>query len=249
MKPIIGIIICGTSDNKQFVTQPYIETIIRSGGIPIILPNPLLQINSQSFYKLQHSYIAYHNLCHGFLFCGGDDVSPFLFNEPPLCNLGKTNTTLDLFQISFMEYLLKHHKPILCICRGMQIINVALGGTLYQDLSLRNRPTFSHMQNSTSRKDISHRVNFYQNNIFHDIFGDFEFTNSFHHQAIHKLGNELTVCGESEDGVIEAVQMQNHPFALGVQWHPECMYEISKKSQKLFHIFLRHSSNTTPVKP
>lgn len=244
MKPVIGIIVCGFMENKQFVSEPYVDAIIQSGGIPIIIPYPLFNADKSSLNTLFRFYNTYYDCVDAFLFCGGDDITPALFNQPPLNNLGKTDIRIDLFQITFMEFLLERTKPILGICRGMQIINLALGGTLYQDLSLRERYTFSHMQNTLSRSDISHPVTFSIDSKLYDIFGGHEYTNSFHHQAIQTLGKKLIACGHTNDGIIEAVEVTNHPFAIGVQWHPECMYETSKTSQQLFRIFISHSTHT-----
>lgn len=247
MKPIIGIIICGIVDNRQFVTESYIKAIIHSNGIPVIIPCPVFHLQSISTKQLYTFFDIYYKYCNGFLFCGGGDISPFLFDQPPLDNSGKTNIKLDLFQIAFMEYLLERNKPILGVCRGMQIMNIALGGTLYQDLSLRKKPTFSHMQNSISRCESSHLVIFKENSTLYDIYGIQEHTNSFHHQSIHETGRNIIACGHTKDGVIEAIEVEKHPFALGVQWHPECMYDISQSSQKLFRIFLFRSSHTNSV--
>ena len=247
MKPIIGIIICGIKENRQFVSTPYIDVIIRSGGIPIIIPCSVFKLDSRVLRQLPYYFETYYKYCNGFLFCGGGDISPILFDQSPLNNAGETDLNLDLFQISFMEYLLVRDKPVLGICRGMQVMNAASGGTLYQDLSLRQKHTISHMQNSLIRSAPSHRVVFKKNSTLYDIYGISELTNSFHHQSIHRLGTGIFDCGHTEDGVIEAIEVKKHPFAIGLQWHPECMYDVSKASRYLFHIFISVSSHTNPA--
>lgn len=239
MKPIIGIIICGITDNKQFVSEPYIECITRSGGIPVIIPCPFFHLEKLTSYYFADYFHTYFKMCDCFLFCGGGDIAPFLFNEPPLNNCGNTELKIDLFQISFMEYLLKHAKPILAICRGMQVMNVALGGTIYQDLSLRKEPSLCHMQNSSSRNTPSHLVSYHPDSKLHNIYGSYSYTNTFHHQAIHKIGTRINAVGHTEDGIIEAIEVSNHPFAIGIQWHPECMYNISSSSRNLFLKFIK----------
>ena len=240
MKPIIGIIVCGIKENKQFVTAPYISAIICSGGIPVIIPCPISRLDPSSLNQLSNFFATYYNYCNSFLFCGGSDISPLLFNQPPLDNSNELDIKMDIFQIAFMEYLLKKNKPLLGICRGMQIMNVALGGTLYQDLSQRKELTFSHMQNSLSRNAPSHLVTIKENSILYSIFKNHIYTNSFHHQAILKPGKDITICGYTEDGIIEAIEIKHHPFAIGVQWHPECMYKNSPSTQELFFKFIKN---------
>ena len=126
----------------------------------------------------------YVKLCSGFLFCGGGDITPLLFGEEPARGIGETDIALDLFQIRLMKSILKSKKPVLAICRGMQILNVACHGTICQDIELRKEPSINHMQTSISRKDISHKVNTVAGSRLHRIIGEFAYTNSFHHQVI-----------------------------------------------------------------
>ena len=232
MKPVIGIVICGFENSRQFVSQPYIEAIIQSGGCPILLP-------CTDDRDLLSRYV---HMCDGFLFCGGGDITPFLFDEPPLTSAGTTDIKTDIFHLTFMEYALLSNFPILAICRGMQILNVSLGGTIYQDLSLISTPVYHHMQHSESRSDVSHRVYFKPNSLLYRLFGDYCYTNSYHHQAIHNTGSNTCVTGSTKDGVAEAIEATDHPFAVGVQWHPECMYHTSKEMKSLFDTFIEAAS-------
>lgn len=231
MKTKIGIIICGLSDRKQFVSDTYIQAVKSAGGLPIVLPlvksKPIIQ--------------EYVSLCDGFLFCGGGDITPLLFGEEPSAGLGSTDITLDLFQIRLMKVILESQKPVLAICRGMQILNVACGGTIYQDLNNVDFEVINHMQTSLSRKDISHRVFFTPKTKMHRFFGDFAFTNSFHHQAVHHLGHNLIASGSTGDDIIEAIEMPSHPFAIGVQWHPESMLDTAPNMKQLFHALIHYS--------
>ena len=231
MKIKIGIVICELENNKQYVTDAYIQAIKSPGGLPIILP----LVKSKSFIR------EYVELCDGFLFCGGGDITPLLFGQEPTNGIGKTDITLDLFQIRLMRQVLEAQKPVLAICRGMQVLNVACGGTIYQDLNEVNFDVINHMQTSLSRKDISHKVSFASKSHIHRILGPFAYTNSFHHQAVNRIGRDLIVTGTTGDDIVEAIEMPSHSFVLGVQWHPESMIDSATNMKQLFFALVRYA--------
>lgn len=134
MHPKIGIIICGFNENRQFVPNVYIQSVRYAKGIPLLIP----------LVRSDRMIDDYVSLCDGFLFCGGEDITPLLFGEEPQNGNGKTDITVDLFQIRLMKRVLASRKPVLAICRGMQILNVSCGGTIWQDLSLIPQPTLNH---------------------------------------------------------------------------------------------------------
>ena len=230
MRTKIGVVICGVESHKQFVSDAYIQAVKSTGGLPIVLP----LIKSKTVIQ------EYVELCDGFLFCGGGDITPLLFGQEPATNVGKTDITLDLFQIRLMKAVLTADKPVLAICRGMQVLNVASGGTIYQDINLVDFETINHMQNSISRRDISHKVIFEPESKVHKILGSFAYTNSFHHQSIDRLGKGLAVSGFTGDAIVEAIEMPSHTFVLGVQWHPESMLDCSNMKQ-LFYALIRYA--------
>lgn len=233
MSAVIGIVSCGYIDNRQFVTQPYIHAIEASGGVPILLPCTA----KDTFFS------RYASICDGFLFCGGNDITPWLFGEEPLTDRGSTDTGTDLFHLSFMKYVLSAKLPVLAICRGMQILNIAMGGTIYQDMELRTNSSLNHMQISESRYDVSHKVIFSSNSMLYNICGESIYTNSFHHQCLKSVSENLRITGITSDGVIESVESVAHPFAVGTQWHPECMFDTSPEMQALFSQFINNSKN------
>lgn len=230
MKTKIGVVICGLENQRQFVSDAYIQAVKSVGGLPIVLP----LIKSKTVI---HEYVE---LCDGFLFCGGGDITPLLFGQELATNVGKTDITLDLFQIRLMKAVLEADKPVLAICRGMQVLNVACGGTIYQDMNLVDFETINHMQNSVSRRDISHKVIFEPESKAYKLFGSFAYTNSFHHQSIDRLGKGLAVSGFTGDAIVEAIEMPSHTFVLGVQWHPENMLDCSNMKQ-LFYALIRYA--------
>ena len=142
--------------------------------------------------------------------------------------------------VAMMKAAIESRKPIFTICRGMQVLNVACGGTIYQDLEALGS-VINHMQTSQLRKDISHKVLFTEKTKLHHYLGDFAYTNSFHHQAVDQLGKDLIVSGRAGDDIIEAIEMPSHPFVIGVQWHPECMCNSSSNMRLLFHAFIHYT--------
>ncbi len=233
MKPIIGIISCGTMEQRQFVPQTYIQAIERSEGIPVILPCT----------HNNDAYTYYGRQCDGFLFCGGDDVTPLLFGEELMTDHGATDLGTDRFHLSLMKYALSLKLPILAICRGMQILNIALGGTIFQDISMRWPASLNHMQLSSDRSDPCHEIAVQKDSILSKFFSEHEMVNSFHHQCIRVLGKELKISAVASDGIIEAIESDNLPFVVGVQWHPECMTETSDSMRELFFTFVEKSKN------
>lgn len=231
MKAKIGIIICGIENNKQYVTDAYVQAIKSAGGLPVLLP----------MIKSKSAISEYVELCDGFLFCGGGDITPLLFGQEPKSGIGSTDITLDLFQIRLMRLILEKEKPLLAICRGMQVLNVACGGTIYQDLHEVDFDTINHMQTSLSRKDISHKVTFAPKTNIHRMLGPFAYTNSFHHQSIDRVGKDLIVTGTTGDDIIEAIEMPSHSFVLGVQWHPESMLDSAPNMKQLFFALIRYA--------
>jgi len=233
MKPIIGIVSCGYKNQRQFVPQTYIEAVEQSAGNPVILPCTLEE----------EAYICYGRQCDGFVFCGGDDVTPLLFGEELMTGQGATDYRTDQFHINLMKHLLSLKLPILAICRGMQILNIALGGTIYQDISLRWPASMNHMQLSTDRSDPCHKITVLKDSILSNILEKNEVVNSFHHQCIRILGAKLKISAVASDGIIEAIESDLLPFVIGVQWHPECMWKTSQSMQKLFSVFIEKSKN------
>lgn len=233
MHPVIGIAVCGFTEEKQFVSHPYVHAVEQSGGLPILLPCT----DPETARRLT-------DLCEGFLFCGGGDVTPLLMDEDPSPKSGSSDLKTDLFHLALMKEALASGKPILGICRGMQVLNIAMGGSIYQDASLFPSPSICHMQRSQKRSDPSHKVCFETDSMLFKIFGKSTDTNSFHHQYIKTPAKHLRPSARTSDQVIEALESDLHPFVIGVQWHPECMYDDRADMRQLFFLLIRASCNS-----
>ncbi len=232
--PIIGIttnlLYRPSATDGKFITannQEYDQAILATGGIPLLLPNTLSTdcITSQ---------LA---LCDGILLAGGDDINPLVYGEEPSSGLGETNTLVDTYQLKLTALALASGKPILGICRGMQVLNIACGGNVYQDLSDNPKVLYKHMQ-AAPREQCCHTVTTSPNSILAQLFGDSFEVNSFHHQAVHKIGKTLTPIAWALDGTVEAICNPLTPFTLGVQWHPEIMLHASQQMRPLFEAFI-----------
>jgi len=214
---------------KQNMRLPYsyIDSVIKSGGVPL----GIAVLNDDAYID------EVLNVIDGLLIPGGDDVNPKLYNEETTPYTKGIDDELDAFQIKLIQKALDRGTPILGICRGHQIINVALKGSLYQDISeMKESANIIHdqLKNGYTYEQTVHEVHFEKNSLLEKIYGEKMNINSFHHQVLKQLGNGLQAIGYTEDGVIEAIVSQNHPFVLGVQWHPE----RSEDQLPIFKLFI-----------
>lgn len=234
-KPIIGVSggidIARTrgplGDIKASVPQDYIHSIEKAGGIPVILP----VIEDEEAAKTLMS------LADGLLLTGGHDVDPEIYGEEPVQMLQETLPVRDRFEGQLIEEALRCGKPILGICRGAQILNASLGGTLHQDLSHFNGSRLCHDQKTDGRYPF-HSLLVNDNTILSEIMEREQRVNSFHHQAVKITAPEFIVSAISKDGVIEGIEMEGKPFVIGVQCHPEAMVDHEKWALELFRRFV-----------
>lgn len=215
MKPLIGIIASMEIDQKNYhVSQHNVNAITRAGGIPIILP----------FTELQDHIEYYAQMISGLYAIGGDDVNPIMFGEEPHLNLGPVLVERDQFEFDLIKRVIELNKPFFGVCRGAQILNVAFGGTMYQDIySQIDRELIQHTQKAP-KSHGSHSVNIAEDSLLHRLSGEETLmVNSWHHQANRQLPSSFNIAARANDGVIEALESSEHSFVLGVQWHPEIM--------------------------
>lgn len=229
MKPLIGIT-SNLQDGVLSLSMDNVQAIIGAGGVPLVLPNvPPEAAEEELVYTID-----------GLLVTGGGDLDPLTFGEEPKRNLGTVCPERDKFEISIIKKMLALNKPIFAICRGCQVLNVALDGNIYQDIySEIERELLQHTQNAP-RYHASHYVNIKKGSLLYQIVQIESFkVNSYHHQTVKNVSPYLTVAATSNDGLIEAVESNYHPFVLGVQWHPENMVSVrDRHALSLFNRFV-----------
>lgn len=212
MRPVIGI---SSSLKEQILSLPTdnINAISKFGGLPIVLPN---------YEEIEIDLIV--ELIDGLLLTGGGDIDPTLFGEEPHQKLGSITPERDAFEIAIVKKMLLQNKPILGICRGAQILNIAVGGDMFQDIYSQTETELLQHQQQAPRWHASHYVNVKENTLLRTITQTESLkVNSFHHQANRKIPDGFEVSAVASDGVIEAFESKNHHFVMGIQWHPECM--------------------------
>ena len=209
-KPLIGISL-GWNETKNTVNNTYVNSVLKNGGVPYLIPvtdnvEVLRQIVSQ---------------LDGIIFTGGEDFAPAYFGEEEHEHLGEVNVTRDTYDLTLFKLALDRNIPTLGICRGLQLINVAMGGTLYQDLPSEKPSDINHRQEEAGTV-ATHSVSVVEGSLMHQILGEKEVqVNTFHHQAIEKLAPGLKIVGWSNDSVPEMIEAYPHRQIIGTQFHPE----------------------------
>ncbi|WP_217589618.1 gamma-glutamyl-gamma-aminobutyrate hydrolase family protein [Lentibacillus saliphilus] len=235
MKPIIGITPSMEVDELYYkVANANADAILKSGGLPVIVPYNLDEADmDQLVTQLDGLYLT-----------GGYDIDPTLFNEEPHPNLGTIIPSRDLFEQAFVNKMLEVDKPILAVCRGIQILNIAMGGDMYQDIYTQvDRDLLQHSQNAPLGHG-SHFVDVSPGSLLHQLTGrDRVRVNSRHHQANRSVKQPLKTSGTASDLIIEAVESETHRFVLGVQWHPENMLANGDEpSERIYRGFINACS-------
>jgi putative glutamine amidotransferase len=206
----------------------YIDAVSRSGATPTVIP--LLNDKTQ----LRHLY----DMCAALLLSGGNDIDPKLYGAEPSDQTMNILSRRDEQELQLLRWAIEDDKPVLGICRGMQLINVALGGTLYQDIDAEVPTADSHTSSQLQRSfgHIAHNLRIEETSALASILGTSEIAvNALHHQAVKDLGEGLHASAWAEDGVIEALEMPDKRFIIGVQSHPEALeHEVEPRWRNLF---------------
>jgi len=240
-KPKIGITLSEAEDSNayrwplrrgfDYIKRQYYQAILKSGGIPILLPN----------VEQRYAIKSLLESIDGLLVTGGPDLHPRHFNQKPHKKLSRTTEARDRFELEAIRIALRVNLPILGICRGHQVLNVAFGGTLHQDLSCIPSKKVAHADPHQTGK-VFHRVKIEKGSRLHDIIGRTGIqTNSSHHQAIDELGDGLRASAFAPDGVIEGIEHPGFNLVLSVQWHPESIYRRAH-SKELFNAFVTEAA-------
>jgi len=200
----------------------YPEAIHRAGAVPVIIP-PL---------DLDSIEPLLDGLC-GLCLSGGPDLHPGVYGQQPHAALGPTEPHLDIFEVALLRAAEARQLPVLAICRGLQVLNVARGGTLVQDLPSQWPSELVHRQLAPGRVP-THDVTLEPGSLVADALGALQTrVNSFHHQAVDVLGNGLRAVGWASDGVVEAVVATDRAFTVAVQWHAESMVDSPEQARLL----------------
>ncbi len=231
-RPVIGITsrVCpfthdGRSHDRYGVAISYCEAVEAAGGTPIILPLTEEASTIESWWRLMD----------GLMLPGGQDIAPQHYGEEPRPELETVDPRRDRVELVLARRAMAMGFPLLAICRGAQLLNVAAGGSLHQDIhACVGRHCMRHFQ-KTMEETTWHRVNTVEGSLLEQVMGEHNpAVNSYHHQSVARLAEGFKVVAVAPDGIVEAIEHTSHPFALGVQWHPELLWREHAAHHALF---------------
>ncbi|MBR3711449.1 MAG: gamma-glutamyl-gamma-aminobutyrate hydrolase family protein [Bacteroidales bacterium] len=227
--PLIGVTpLWDAARQSVWMLPDYLEGIKAAGGLPVVLP---LEVSEEDVDQIV-------NTCDGFLFTGGQDVSPSLYGMEDATGTIVSSLERDQLESLLLSKALLADKPILGICRGLQFINAFLGGTLWQDLPSQHPSEIVHRQGKPYGVP-THQVAL-RGDLQALLCKDVLEVNTLHHQAVKDLGSGLTPMAVAPDGIIEAFMLPGKRFVWAVQWHPEYLFRTDKDSLAIFACFVKH---------
>lgn len=213
---------------QDYVPEEYTAALEISGGLPLCLP----------VLEKPETIAAILERVDGLLLTGGPDINPRFFDQEPRSGLGEVDTSLDFMELEAAKKALEMGLPILGICRGIQILTAASGGGLIQDIPTETENTLSHNMHA-DKSVLFHKVAVEPGTLLHRILETDElWVNSKHHQAVADPPAGFRVSARASDGLVEAMEKTDHPFQLGVQWHPEGTFRKDEPSRKIFGAFV-----------
>lgn len=234
MRPLIGIpchagLRAKTDRPIYYNNRTYIHAVEHAGGVPILIP---------VFDDLSGLQALLPRL-DGLMLSGGLDVDPRYYQEEPHPTVAETNPKLDELELALAQWALQEDVPTLGICRGMQLLNVAFGGNLFQDLDSQYPGSIKHPNWELPRNTLVHRVRIERGSRIEKILGTREIeVNSLHHQATKEPGTGIKITGYADDGVAELMEIPDHRFMVAAQCHPEELYDDSPIWPRLFRAFI-----------
>lgn len=209
----------------------YMDVLQMSGAVPIILP---LHMSEEDFLQVS-------KMVSGYLFTGGHDVSPSVYGEKRHAGCGAACAARDSLEAMIYQSALENDMPVLAVCRGIQLINALEGGSLYQDIPTEFTGTCDvehHMESPYNR--TVHNVSIVKDSpLYRLLLKDTLAVNSYHHQAVNRKADSLSVMAVSEDGLIEGLYRADKRFVWGIQWHPEFIYQEDEDQRKIVKEFVR----------
>ncbi|HSL42784.1 MAG TPA: gamma-glutamyl-gamma-aminobutyrate hydrolase family protein [Anaerolineales bacterium] len=232
MTPIIGIT---TNQAKNANGQPtimlmqsYVNAIIQAGGVPVLIPSLIAE----------DGWDALYSRLDGILLSGGGDIGLEYSPGEPHPRIDDVDLQRDSVELNMVRAAVSDGKPFLGICRGCQVVNVALGGTLYTHIPDQLPNALDHSYPGNMRTVLVHEVKIDEGTQIAEVFGEpIIKVNSLHHQGLKDISSLLRVAGHAPDGLVEAVELSDHPFGLAVQWHPEWLTD-QDGTRNLFRKFV-----------
>ena len=237
MAPLIGITTHPSSAGADAADQlpaqqAYVDAVARAGGLPVVIPLGLGE----------HTLRALFTRLDGLLLSGGGDIDPGRFGARPIDGLRSLDPSRDSLEIQLVRWAIEDEKPVFGICRGLQAINVALGGSLIQDIPSQFADALDHDLSGRPAAQLAHPVRIEADSTLARLLGAASLdVNSSHHQAVLDLAPGWRATAHAPDGIVEAIEWDGHLFALGVQWHPERLPQRAD-SVRLFEAFVRACS-------
>lgn len=233
MKSIIGITTNNTTNSYGqpivLLQRAYVKAVMDAGGVPLLIPSLVAE----------DGWDAVYSRLDGVLFSGGGDISLDYFRGDLHPRIDDVDLERDSVEVKMVQAAASDGKPFLGICRGIQMINVALGGTLYTHIPDQLPNALDHDYPGNKRTVLVHEVKIEEGTHVAEIYGDpIIQVNSLHHQGLKDIAASLRVAGHSPDGLVEAVELPDHPFGLAVQWHPEWLTD-QESTRNLFRKFIQ----------